>query len=82
MSDNRTGGAYAVIDGELKQVEAPTVDHPEGNRPRDAEGKPLDVPGQGAQLAEPAPAPAEKPAEVAPARIFRRTSSVPDQAKE
>jgi hypothetical protein len=61
-TDNRTGGSYAVIDGVLRQVEAPTVDHPEGNRPRDAQGKPLDVPGQAPAPAEaPAPEPVEKP---------------------
>jgi len=39
------GGSYAVNDaGELVQKEAPTQDHPEGNRARDADGKPLDLP--------------------------------------
>lgn len=57
-NDNRHGGSYAVIDGELKQLEAPTADHPEGNRPRDSDGRALDLP-----VAEekPAAAPADKP---------------------
>src|SRR3990167_5980225 len=66
--DNRTGGSYAVIDGELKQVEAPTVDHPEGNRPRDAKGRALDL-----------PAPEEQPAAAEPSdkvtRLPRRGSA-------
>lgn len=33
-----SGGSYTVDPGgELIQIEAPTVDHPEGNRARDAE---------------------------------------------
>ena len=37
------GGSYRVNDaGELEQVEAATRDHPDGNRPRDSEGRPLD----------------------------------------
>lgn len=32
------GGSYTVdADGKKTQTEAPTADHPEGNRPRDAE---------------------------------------------
>jgi hypothetical protein len=42
--DNRTGGAYAVLENELRQVEAPTADHPDGNRPRDEKGRALDLP--------------------------------------
>ena len=49
------GGSYIVENGVRRRVEAPTKDHPEGNRPRDAEGKPLDV----------VPATDDKPAEPA-----------------
>ena len=36
-----SGGSYTVSPvGELLQAEAPTADHPEGNRARDAEAKP------------------------------------------
>lgn len=32
------GGSYSAdADGKKTQTEAPTADHPEGNRPRDAE---------------------------------------------
>lgn len=58
--DNRTGGAYAVLENELTQVEAPTADHPEGNRPRDAKGRALDLPDTEEKPAEEA-APADKP---------------------
>lgn len=55
------GGSYAVNDaGELMQKEAPTQDHPEGNRPRDANGKPLDAPPPAAEE-KPAPAPEPSP---------------------
>jgi len=37
------GGAYVMRDGKRVRVEAPTKDHPEGNRPRDADGRPLDT---------------------------------------
>lgn len=37
------GGAYVVKDGKRVRVEEPTKDHPEGNRARDAEGRPLEV---------------------------------------
>jgi hypothetical protein len=39
------GGAYMIHDdGELRERAAATRDHPEGNRPRDAAGVPLDLP--------------------------------------
>ena len=55
MSDefDGVGGSYEVRDGKRVQVEAPTKDHPEGNRPRDEHGKPLDIVAE-----EPKPAPA------------------------
>ena len=37
------GGAYVIRDGKRVRVEEPTKDHPEGNRPRDKDGKPLDA---------------------------------------
>jgi len=37
------GGAYVVRSGKRVRVEEPTKDHPEGNRPRDKDGKPLDA---------------------------------------
>ena len=37
------GGAYVVRSGKRVRVEEPTKDHPEGNRPRDRDGKPLDA---------------------------------------
>ncbi|MBV2125730.1 MAG: hypothetical protein ABW152_18085 [Candidatus Thiodiazotropha endolucinida] len=39
----RSGGSYDNRKGEMKLVER-TKDHPEGNRPRDAEGNPIDLP--------------------------------------
>jgi hypothetical protein len=41
----RSGGSYDNRDGKMKLVER-TEDHPEGNRPRDAEGKPIDLPAE------------------------------------
>jgi hypothetical protein len=53
------GGAYSVNDaGELQEVEPPTHDHPDGNRPRDASGAPLDG---GSRLAGELPSAPEKP---------------------
>ena len=73
MSDNRTGGSYAVIDNVLTQVEAPTADHPEGNRPRSADGKPLDANGR------PMDTPVENTAAAdtaeKPRGLFRRTAA-------
>lgn len=37
------GGSYIVENGARRRVEESTKDHPEGNRPRDADGKPLDA---------------------------------------
>jgi len=54
---HRGGGSFSVSEsGELTQVEKPTRDHPEGNRPRDAGGKPLD-----AEREPEAPTPPERP---------------------
>jgi hypothetical protein len=40
----RGGGSFSVSEsGELTQVEKPTRDHPEGNRPRNSDGKPIDL---------------------------------------
>lgn len=58
------GGAYEVRDGKRVRVEEPTKDHPEGNRPRDEHGKPLDTssPNVGVgDAAEPQPTTPEKP---------------------
>lgn len=37
----RTGGSQTFENGKLVSSEEPTKDHPEGNRPRDVDGKPL-----------------------------------------
>jgi len=38
----RGGGSFTVTEfGTLMQIEQPTRDHPEGNRPRNADGKPV-----------------------------------------
>lgn len=38
----RQGGSYAVeADGSTRLVTPPTPDHPDGNRARDAEGRPI-----------------------------------------
>jgi len=58
---DRGGGSYRISEsGDLEQVEKPTRDHPEGNRPRDSEGKPLDAPEPSADTHQPSPAP-ERP---------------------
>lgn len=39
------GGSYIRHpDGTVERVEAPTADHPDGNRPRNADGTPADLP--------------------------------------
>lgn len=38
----RAGGSYLRKDGKKEKV-AGTVDHPDGNRPRDAQGRPMGV---------------------------------------
>lgn len=38
------GGSYVIEDGKRVLVGAPTRDHPEGNRARDADGNALDQP--------------------------------------
>ena len=59
------GGSYVIDkDGKRMRVETPTQDHPEGNRPRDAEGKPLDF----AAAAGAPPIPAAPAPEAAPRR--------------
>lgn len=61
------GGSYRIgADGKRVRVEAPTQDHPQGNRARDAQGRPLDVPS------EPAPADAAGTMEPAPETVFAR----------
>ena len=50
------GGSYEVRDGKFVQLEAPTQDHPEGNRPRDAQGRALDLPAPEATPAAAEPA--------------------------
>ncbi|MCU7877137.1 MAG: hypothetical protein KZQ84_10105 [Candidatus Thiodiazotropha sp. (ex Lucinoma borealis)] len=39
----RSGGSYDNRDGKMKKV-AETKPHPEGNRPRNAKGEPIDLP--------------------------------------
>ncbi len=57
------GGRYEIRDGKRVQVEAPTKDHPDGNKgPRDSDGKLLDAP---AAKTEPAAQRPEPPAEAA-----------------
>jgi len=41
------GGSYVVENGVRRCVEEATKDHPAGNRPRDADGAPLDAIGRG-----------------------------------
>lgn len=65
----RTGGSKTVVNGQITEVVTPTH-HPEGDRSRDAQGRPRDT--QGRVIASPAPA--AEPAEVtaAPAEHGRR----------
>ncbi|HEY9081341.1 hypothetical protein [Magnetovibrio sp.] len=66
---SRTGGRYEQTKGgKIKQVEAPTQDHPDGNAPRDAQGvrvdrAPSSEPGSNAQTQSPTqdPVPASAP---------------------
>lgn len=51
------GGAYVMKDGKRVRVEEPTRDHPDGNRARDKDGKPLE---RAPEPEQPAPAP-ERP---------------------
>lgn len=62
------GGSYVIKDGQRVRI-AHTQDHPDGNRPRGADGRALRTEGWHAERAEPAaPAPevSETPAPVAP----------------
>lgn len=53
------GGRYVVKDGKRIRVEESTRDHPDGNRPRDSEGRALDgITGRPIEPEEPKPAPA------------------------
>lgn len=81
MSDKRgprpgVGGAYEIdADGARVQVVPPTPDHPQGNRPRDAEGRPTDTPPQAAPIpgpaeTKPAPEAAKSSAKRAPPPAF------------
>jgi len=64
------GGSYRVGEnGEVTQAEAPTQDHPEGNRPRNSDGKALHL---GEPVPEEKPAAPPEPAEPPAAR--RRSS--------
>lgn len=40
-ADAGTGGEFIVENGVRRRVSKPTQDHPEGNRPRDKDGKPI-----------------------------------------
>ena len=59
----RGGGSFRITeDGEVVQVEKPTRDHPEGNRPRNSDGIPLDaVPPSTLDTPRPDAAPPERP---------------------
>jgi hypothetical protein len=51
------GGCYVRgLDGVLRKVEEPTKDHPQGNRARDADGKPVGLPSDETHFNSPAPA--------------------------
>jgi len=68
------GGSYRVdAEGKVERVEAPTQDHPLGNRPRDAQGKALDLPDE---IPAAQPSPEAPPVDPAP-RSTRRMASVP-----
>ena len=77
MSSNEfagQGGSYRVAaDGKVERVEAPTQDHPLGNRPRDAQGKALDLPDE---IPAAQASPEASPVDPAP-RSTRRMASVP-----
>lgn len=38
------GGSYINVNGKLERAQTPTKPHPEGDAPRDAEGRRLDRP--------------------------------------
>lgn len=66
------GGSYVVgRDGTRKRVEE-TTDHPEGNRPRDADGRIL---VDGSPLAETPPVPAPASSKSTPARSVADASA-------
>jgi len=68
------GGSYRIdAEGKVERVEAPTQDHPQGNRPRDAQGRPLDLP---AEIPAAQASPEAAPVDPAP-RSPRRMASVP-----
>lgn len=57
----RQGGSYVVTEpGAEPTLVERTVDHPEGNRARDAQGRPIEKPAQGATEPPAAPAPAKR----------------------
>lgn len=72
MSDefDGVGGAYVMKDGKRVRVSEPTRDHPEGNRARDKDGKPLEEtsPPAGGGVAPGAGVVGEKAAPPAPER--------------
>jgi hypothetical protein len=65
MTQERTGGSITVNDGKITECTAPTADHPEGNRARDAHGRPLDAHSR--KPSEPPAVPMSAPA-AAPSR--------------
>jgi hypothetical protein len=72
MKDNEplVGGRYLVKDGVRTLIEEPTRDHPDGNRARNADGKPVAGPDE--THANPAP----KPAPAAPAAAQPRKTGI------
>lgn len=55
------GGSYIVnADGKRERVQAPTRDHPDGNRPRDKDGKPIVSVAPQTEDAKPQPQPQPK----------------------
>jgi len=68
------GGRYLVKDGVRTLTEEPTKDHPEGNRAREADGKPVAAPNEidANRAADPEPAaPAVMPPAAKPRKLER-----------
>ena len=59
------GGSFEMRNGQRVQTQAPGKPHPDGDRPRDADGKPINPPAQdpnASALPQPGPAPWDAPA--------------------
>jgi hypothetical protein len=48
------GGSFVMKDGKRVRAEPAPRDHPDGNRPRDKDGKPLDEPAGAENVVRPA----------------------------